>query len=243
MASILKSMKLLRYVAVWLTVGCLTVQLWAGTNEGRAAYDRGDYRVAFSEFRTLADKGDIEAQTMVGWMLSQGLGVPKDFQAGRSWLERAAAAGHDPASAKAQHDLGVIYENAIGVSKDMKKAFSWYLQAAENGDTSAQTNVGTLYIDGNGIKRDATKGVYWLTKAAKQGDPEAYANLGMVYFEGLGTAKNWPLSYFFLFMTVNHSGREVPNARNNLNIVTKKLSPTQLAEGRKLVQEALAEPK
>jgi TPR repeat protein len=123
MASILKSMKLLRYVAVWLTVGCLPVQLWAGTNEARAAYDRGDHRVSFSEFRTLADKGDIEAQTMVGWMLSQGLGVPKDFQAGRSWLERAAAAGHDPASAKAQHDLGVIYENAIGVSKDMKRRF------------------------------------------------------------------------------------------------------------------------
>lgn len=243
MVSILKAMKLLRYVAVWLTVGCLSVQLWAGTNEARAAYDRGDYRVAFSEFRTLAEKGDIEAQTMVGWMLSQGLGVSKDFQAGRSWLERAAAAGQDPAAAKAQHNLGVIYENAIGVSRDMKKAFSWYLQAAENGDASAQANVGTLYLDGNGIKRDVKKGGYWLTKAAEQGDPEAYTNLGMVYFEGLGTAKNWPLSYFFLYMAVNHSGRDVPNARNNLSIVTKKLSSTQLAEGRKLIQEALAGPR
>jgi TPR repeat protein len=211
----------------------------AGLQEARNAYEQGDYRTALANFRPLAEKGDLEAQTMVGWMLVQGLGVSPNLQEGRKWLERAASMDGNAASAKAQHNIGVMYENGIGVPRDLQKAASWYLRGAQNGDASAQSNLGTLYLDGLGVVRDPQKGVYWLTKAAQQGDPEAYSNLGRVYFEGIGVPKNWPLSYYFLFMAVNHSGREVPNARSNLEIVTRKLSATQLAEGKRLVEEAL----
>ena len=100
----------LRLFALCLVFGCWPVPALASTTEARSAYDHGDYRAAFAEFRKLADKGDIEAQAMVGWMLSQGLGVRKDIQAGRVWLERAASVDGNLASAKAQHNLGVMYE-------------------------------------------------------------------------------------------------------------------------------------
>ena len=64
-------------------------------------------------------------------------------------------------------------------------------------------------------------------------------NLGTAYFEGLGIAKNPSLAYFFLYMAANHSGREIPNARSNLEAVASKLTPAQLAEGTRLVQQTL----
>lgn len=131
----------------------------AGLQDARAAYERGDYRTAFASFRPLAEKGNLEAQTMLGWMLVQGLGVSQNPQEGRKWLERAASADGNAASAKAQHNLGVMYENGIGVPRDPRRAASWYLRGAQNGDASAQSNLGTLYLDGLGVDRDPAKGV------------------------------------------------------------------------------------
>lgn len=226
-------------VIVFVAIVSHPYSAWAGLPEARTAFERGDFASSAAECRKLALAGDIESQTMLGMVLVQGLGIPKNIAEGRSWLERAANAGTGASSAKAQHNLGVMYENGIGIPRDSKKAAGWYLRAAENGDVSAQSNIGTMYLNGEGIERNPAKGVQWLTKAAQQGDPEAYSNLGRVYFEGHGTAKNLALSYFFLYMAVNHSGREVTNARSNLEVVTSKLTPSQLAEGRRLVQEAL----
>lgn len=213
---------------------------YAGLEEGRAAYQREDYRAAFAEFQPLAEQGNLRAQAMIGWMYAQGLGVRKNAKEALKWLQRAGSADGNPDSAKAQHNLGVMYENGLGVTRDLKKAAYWYSRGAQNGDPSAQSNLGTLYLDGSGVEKDPSKGIFWLTKAAEQGDPEAYTNLGRVYFEGIGVPKNWALSYFFLYMAANHSGRDVPNARENLQIVRSKLSPSQLAEGRRLVKEALS---
>src|SRR6266849_1360166 len=65
----------------------------AGRDEAAAAYDRGDYATAFKELKRLADKGDIEARTMVGFMFANGLGVRRNYAQALEWYRRAADQG------------------------------------------------------------------------------------------------------------------------------------------------------
>ena len=151
---------------LFLTVAILH-SAFAGIQEARAAYDRGDFSSAALECKKLAQSGNIEAQVMLGLLLINGKGVSKNVSEGRYWLERAANSGTGPEPAKAQHNLGVMYEGGLGVARDMHKAIDWYLRAAKNGDASAQSNLGVIYLSGDGIERDSVKGIYWLTKAAE----------------------------------------------------------------------------
>ncbi len=48
---------------------------WAGFAEGLAAYERGDYATALREFRPLAEQGDATAQSVLGNIYGEGLGV------------------------------------------------------------------------------------------------------------------------------------------------------------------------
>jgi len=217
---------------------CLS-SAYAGLDEAKAAYIRKDYVTAAKEFRPLAEKGDVRAQTTLGWMYSEGLGVGKDYKEAMKWLLKAAALDGNPDAAKAQHDLGVMYENGLGVPVDTTRSAYWYRKGAQNGDPSAQCNLGTLYLEGKGVERNYPQAVRWLTKAAEQGDTEAYANLGKVYFEGLGVQQNWALSYFFLYMAANYGDRKSPQAKQGLNLLLPKISPEQLASGKRMVNEAL----
>jgi uncharacterized protein len=212
----------------------------AGLDEAKAAYLRKDYVTAAKELRPLAEKGNVRAQTTLGWMYSEGLGVEKDYKEAMKWLLKAAAVDGSPDAAKAQHNLGVMYENGLGVAIDSTRSAYWYQKGAQNGDASAQCNLGTLYLEGKGVERNYSQAVQWLTKAAEQGDTEAYANLGKVYFEGLGVQKNWALSYFFLYMAANYGERESPQAKQGLSLLLPRISPTQLDEGKRLVNEALS---
>jgi len=46
----------------------LVAPAWADFQEGMTAYKRGDYAVAFREFKPLAESGHIEAQLYLGQM-------------------------------------------------------------------------------------------------------------------------------------------------------------------------------
>ena len=61
--------------------------------KGRDAYDRGDYQIALQEFRPLAEEGDASAQTKLGRMYEQGIGVPQNFVQAHKWYNLAAAQG------------------------------------------------------------------------------------------------------------------------------------------------------
>src|SRR5271169_1268679 len=71
-----------------------------------AAYGRGDYATAVRLWRPLAERGDPEAQLMLGSMLHDGLGVPQDFAEALGWFRRAA----DQGNASAQSRIGRMYQ-------------------------------------------------------------------------------------------------------------------------------------
>ena len=76
------------------------------TDNGDAAYIRGDYRKA-------AEQGHAEAQFRLGAMYFSGDGVPRDDVGALKWYRLAAEQGH----VEAQDDLAYMYENGLGVAK------------------------------------------------------------------------------------------------------------------------------
>ena len=71
------------------------------------------------------------------------------------------------------------------------------LQAAEQGNATAQYNLGVMYDNGQGVRQDDAQAVHWYRKAAEQGNVEAQHNLGAMYANGQGVrrdhkiAKEW----------------------------------------------------
>jgi len=51
----------------------------AGFDDGKAAYDRGEYAKAYKESKKLADQGNVAAQLMLGKMYTNGLGLQQDY--------------------------------------------------------------------------------------------------------------------------------------------------------------------
>ena len=147
--------------------------VFAGFDEGTAAYERGDYNVAYKEFKTLAEKGFAEAQNNLGSMYADGLGVKKDLAEAVKWYRKAAEQGN----AVAQKNLAYMYFNGLGLPKDVTEATQWYRKAAEQGNAFAQNNLGAIYADGSGVAKDPAEAEKWFHKAAQQGLPEAKDNL------------------------------------------------------------------
>ena len=89
-----------------------------------------------------AKQENAEAQSNLGLMYHNGLGVPQDYKQAASWWKKAAQQG----LAHAQHDLAVMYHNGIGVPQDDKQAYIWVSLAVHNG-----------YSDGQAVKDAAAE--------------------------------------------------------------------------------------
>jgi TPR repeat protein len=140
----------------------------ADFNDGYDAYQKGDYKTAFNEWKPLAEQGDVDAQYNIGWLYRNGKGVLKDYKEAVKWYRKAAEQG----DAFAQGNLGVMYANGKGVLKDYKEAVKWYRKAAEQGNASAQYNLGARYAYGEGVLKDLSKAKYWIKKAYENPDAE-----------------------------------------------------------------------
>jgi len=159
--------------------------------EGKAAFDKKEYQKAYALLFPLAEGGDTFAQTNIGYMLSQGLGVEKNEKDAIKWYEKAALKG-DP---NAQYNIGSMCETGRGIKQDYKKAMGWYLKSAEQGNEFAQANLGSLYYNGYGVEIDYKEAVKWYTKSAEQGYSLAQNLLGVMYVNGLGVKKDLDKGY------------------------------------------------
>jgi len=63
------------------------------------------------------------------------------------------------------------------------------LDAAKQGDASAQFSVARSYELGKRVKSDKKKALKWYTKSAEQGHLEASYRLGLIYYKGIGGYK------------------------------------------------------
>jgi TPR repeat protein len=126
------------------------------------------------------------------------------------WFYEAAIQG----DAKAQYNLGVMYEKGQGVLQNATNAAMWYRKAARNGHSGAQYNLGVMYQDG-------------------QGDSQAQFNVGGMYVKGLGVPQDLVQAYIWLDLSASHGSQRALQLQDT---IIQEMTPTQLAEARKLAR-------
>lgn len=140
--------------------------------------------VGSTDWRKLADQGDVNAQVWLAHALIRG----KKMDEAIGWMRRAAEKGHP----EGQTLLGMTYFSGQGVDKNPREAVKWLRLAAEQGYPKAEGLLGLALITAEEV-RDAADGLRWVRKAAAEGDPTGQTLLGeFLVFGKAGLEKNEP---------------------------------------------------
>jgi TPR repeat protein len=115
---------------------------------------------------TMAKQGDVESQSVLGFMFVTGSGVQKNYKEAKHWLEKAV----DKGNSEAQYNLGIIFAKGIGQPRDYRESLKLYRLAAKQGNPYAQYNLGWMYEVGLGVSQDKEEAVKWYRLAADKDD-------------------------------------------------------------------------
>lgn len=137
----------------------------ANLTDGLAAYEAGDYAVAWEMLLPEAKSGSALARFNVGYMRYHGHGVERDLSAAARWYKQAA----DQGEPSAQYNLGYLYQQGEGVPRNLDKAVFWYGRAAEAGHVLAQYGLGHLYERGRGLTGNLLAAERWYQTALDNG--------------------------------------------------------------------------
>jgi TPR repeat protein len=172
---------LLKQLLVLLTLFCVLSRLvYAGLAEGMAAYEKGEYSLALSELKPLAEQSDALAQFKLGLLYTMGtIEVPKDAKQAVFWFQKSAKLGN----AEAQLWLGMMYAQGNALPQNEKMAAFWIRKSADQGNVEAENWLGFMYAQGQGVPKNSKQAVLWYTKAAEQGHAVAQYDLGMIYLK------------------------------------------------------------
>lgn len=154
----------------WLSLALLFASpAVAGTREGVAKWQAGDYPAAVAEWRAPAAAGDADAQFNLGQAYKLGRGVPVDLGEAAVWYRKAAAQGHRTAEA----NLGLV----LFQQGDREAALPYLQRAAEAGEGRAQYVLGIAHFNGDVVPRDWVRAYALMVRAAAAGVPQAAAGL------------------------------------------------------------------
>jgi TPR repeat protein len=112
-----------------------------------------------------AERGDVEAQALLGLKYRYGAGVPENGTEAVKCYRLAAEQG----LAEAQYNLGLMYADGEGVPKNDIEAVKWYRLAAQQGDAAAQTNLGVMCFFGEGVPKNYVRAYAWYSMAEDKG--------------------------------------------------------------------------
>lgn len=136
--------------------------------------------------------------------------------------------------AKAQVNLGMMYAYGRGVPQNDVEAVEWFRRAADQGDAFAQHNLGVFYDNGRGVALDRAEAVRWFREAADQGLADAQYDLGRMYAEGRGVPQDRVRAYMWLSLSAEQGHQKAVGSRN---LVTKGMTPAQIADAEKLARD------
>lgn len=131
----------------------------AGFDDGVAAFEKGNYELAWDELYPRALEGDARAEYFVGNMYHLGLGVAKNLTEASKWYRRSANQNYP----SAQNNLGYMYVNGEGVKQDIAEAIRLFQRAADNGVYNSMYSLAWIYNGGYGVHKDLIKSLKWLT--------------------------------------------------------------------------------
>lgn len=130
-----------------------------------------DAEKAFSYFK-YAQKGDIEAKGLYGYMLIEGIGCTQDLNNGKRALLNAASVGNDKFSTM---KIGEYQVNGdFGWKKDVKQGMKNLRIAADAGYAYAKYLVGVIQFEGlDEVPQNRDRGYSLIQEAAELGCSDA----------------------------------------------------------------------
>lgn len=141
---------------------------------------------ALAALRDIAQRGDPQAQFLLGQACMEGRGIELDQQAGMHWFERAANAG----LAIAMNMLGRCHELGTGTAVNPGLAAVWYRKAAGEGLDWAMYNLANLLGTGRGVPRDERAAFALYLRAARLGHAKSMNLVGRCLEDGIGVDRD-----------------------------------------------------
>jgi TPR repeat protein len=184
--------------------------------------------------RKAAEQGLARAQCLLGLYYASGEGIKKrDKLESARWLRRAA----DQGLAEGQYNLGLCYASGDGVDRNPAEAAAWFRKAADQALPEAESELGNCYLEGTGVPTDIPEGLKWTRRAAEQGFAAAQNTLGLCYSKGTGVTKDYVEAYKWFNLAAAKGGELGNDARVNLAMAERFLTPEQVAEGQRLARD------
>lgn len=153
---------------------------------GRGYLKAGQDEKALQHIQISADKGDVRAVTLLGYMYKVGRGVPQNDEEAVRLYRKAVDGGRSGAAVL----LGLMYKSGRGVSQDDREAVRLFRKAAEDGKAAAMVNLGEMYRQGRGVSQDEREAIRLFRKAADDGDAGGMGVLGAMYLQGHGVQQD-----------------------------------------------------
>lgn len=192
---------------------------WTDLQAGWQAFMKRDYGTAAAFWRPLAERGEVHAQTYLGYLYETGQGLPRDDVQAARWYAMAAAKNR----VTALNRLGVLYATGRGVPQDHDIAVALFQRAEAQGYVAAQFNLGVMLETGGGIRRDLgqalgdlKQAVRWYETAARSGFTPAQTNLGNMHFFGHGVEQSYARAMTW-YRRAAENGDAI--AQNNLGVM------------------------
>lgn len=117
-----------------------------------ATWQSGHYAEAIKAAQPAADRGDANAEALLGRAYYLGTGVPRNYATALSWLNKAAAQDN----ADGLFFLGLMYERGNGLTQDVNKALQLFDRAGDKGQHYAQMEARAIRMQ-NELNRLAAK--------------------------------------------------------------------------------------
>ncbi|OHT02740.1 hypothetical protein TRFO_30048 [Tritrichomonas foetus] len=162
-----------------------------------------------------ASNGNSVCQFLLGMIYMSGYGVEKDKEKSLEWYKMAAEQNQPDAlcnlglyyfnevkdlkkaksffirGANLQHVKSIVNLAALYQKKGkLEKAFTLFLNAADQGNVTAQRNVGLCYFKGTGVNPSHEKAFKYTEMASENGDSRSLYQLGCFYSKGIGISIN-----------------------------------------------------
>jgi TPR repeat protein len=156
-------------------------ELAATTPEQLTRLMAGPPDVYAAWIQAAADYGMVEAQAILGQMLLDGAGLPRDPETGLAWFKRAAHADH----LMSINMVGRCYENGWGTAPDDVVAAYWFRLAADRGLDWGQYNYAHMLNAGRGgVVQDRPAALALYRRAADAGHAKSIGVVGRFLEEG-----------------------------------------------------------
>ena len=155
-----------------------------GVDLAYGAFQRGYYLTALRLAERRAATGDAVAQTLIGEIHANGLGVPQDVPRAITWYAQADQNG----DIQATFQLAMIYQTGAGVPRNRERAAALFQKAADSGHVAAKYNLGLLHVEGTYAEPNLAKAAELIGEAAEAGLPEAQYDYAIMLLEGAGIA-------------------------------------------------------